>query len=77
MAGEENINELIKKMSPRLNKGDYVFSTVKKLSKINRKDTLCEFKEEEGTTVIMEKSKADELDLNYEFIASWITLTIH
>tara|TARA_R110001583_G_scaffold134342_1_gene286005 strand:+ start:927 stop:1325 length:399 start_codon:yes stop_codon:yes gene_type:complete len=77
MAGETNLSRLIKSMQPILNDGDYVFSTVKDLTKINRNDTICEFEEKEGTTIIIEKGKADELDLNYDFIASWITLKVH
>ena len=77
MAGETNVSELIKGMTPELNAGDYVFSTVKEVSKIDRKSTICEFKEKEGTTIVIEKEKADALNLPYEYIASWITLTIH
>lgn len=77
MAGETNLSRLIKSMQPILNDGDYVFATVKDLTKINRNDTICEFEEKEGTTIIIEKGKADELDLNYDFIASWITLKVH
>lgn len=77
MAGETNLSELIKGMTPKLNSGEYVFSTIKDVGEIDRRDTICEFKEEEGTTIIIEKEKADELKLNYEFVASWITLMIH
>ena len=77
MAGETNLEALIKGMTPKLNNGDYVFCTVKNLAKINRNDTICEFKEEEGTTIVIERNKADFLKLKYEYIASWITLTIH
>lgn len=77
MTGETNLSELIKKMTPKLNLGDYVFATIKDLSKINRTDTVCEFQEIEGTTIVIKKEKADELNLNYEYIASWITLMIH
>jgi hypothetical protein len=64
-------------MKPVLNTGDYVFCTIKDLNAIRCKDIVSVFKEQEGFTVILEKSLADTLQLNYSFIASWITLTVH
>ncbi|WP_159023742.1 ACT domain-containing protein [Formosa sp. L2A11] len=77
MAGETNLSELLKGMMPKLNTGDYVFSSIQDLSLIDRNDTICEFKEQEGTTIVIRKEKADQLNLNYDYIASWITLMIH
>ncbi|MGL1886019.1 MAG: ACT domain-containing protein [Reichenbachiella sp.] len=77
MTGETNLSKLIQEMSPRLNEGEYVFSKVNNLDEINRNDTIGEFQEDEGTTVIIEKYKADNLGLEYNFVASWITLIVH
>lgn len=77
MTGETNLTELIKNMKPHLHEGAYVFVTVKKLDGIDRESTIGEFKEKEGTTLILAKNKADELGLKYEYIAAWITLEIH
>ena len=77
MAGETNLSKLIQGMTPELNPGEYIFASVKTLSEIDRKDTICEFKEKEGTTIVIDRKKADTLNLHYDYVASWITLKIH
>lgn len=77
MSGEKNLSILIKEMKPFINNGDYVFVTVKNTFDINKEDIVGLFKEQEGTTLILEKSIADKLSLEYNFIASWVTLKIH
>jgi hypothetical protein len=77
MSGEMNLRNLIKEMKPVLNAGEYVFISLSNIDAISRSETIFEFKEKEGTTIVLEKSKADELHLSYQFIASWITLKIH
>ncbi|MFD2563241.1 ACT domain-containing protein [Aquimarina rubra] len=77
MAGETNLTTLIQKMTPELQPGEYVFTTVKTTDTISRNDIICEFKEKEGITLILAREKADNLNLKYEHVASWITLKIH
>jgi hypothetical protein len=64
MNGETNLSKLIKEMSPKRNNWEYVFSTVEHLNQIKGMDTICEFKEKEGITIVMEKNKADALGLS-------------
>lgn len=77
MCGEKNLTILLKGLQPVLNTGVYVFVTVSDFEKIGRKDTLFEFKEAEGITVVLEKNKAQALKLAYQFESAWITLKIH
>ncbi len=77
MPGESDLSKLIKGMTPSLNPGEYVFSSVENLEKIDRNDTVFEFKEAEATTVVMEKNKAIDMNLEFNYVASWITLQIH
>lgn len=77
MSGQAHLKKLIAGMKPILNTGEYIFSTLKTVENIQRKDILCEFKEVEGTTLVMERQKADAYNLPYTYIASWITLSIH
>ncbi len=77
MAGETRLKKLIDEMDPRLNPGEYVFSSANTTNGIDRADILCEFKEQEGITLILERNKADAYGLPYEFIAAWITLSVH
>lgn len=77
MAGEKELNQLLKSLKPTHNPGEFVFCTLKDLTAINVNDTVLLFKEAEGYTIILEKEKADSLKLHYSFISSWITLTVH
>ncbi|WP_074407004.1 ACT domain-containing protein [Aquimarina megaterium] len=77
MSGETNLATLIRNMSPVLQTGEFVFSTVKNTDHIPREDSIGEFKELEGVTIIIDRKKAEHLNLSYEYIASWITLKIH
>ena len=77
MTGETDLNKLLKTLKPRYNAGDYVFCVVKDERMLRPDDILLLFREEEGATIILRKSRADELQLAYSFVASWITLTVH
>ena len=77
MTGETNLDTLLKTMKPKLQIGDYVFCTVKDLTALDLNEVILFFREEEANTVIVKKEIADTLQLEYSFIASWITLTVH
>jgi uncharacterized protein len=77
MEGEKNLEKLLKTMKPSLNGGDYVFCVVGDITTINSNDIIMFFREQEGFTVIIKKELADSLALEYSFVASWITLTVH
>jgi len=77
MSGEKELHTLLKSMKPEHNAGEYVFCEIKSLENINLEEIEMMFREKEGITLILKKEIADKLNLNYSFIASWITLTIH
>jgi len=77
MTGESNLETLLKTLKPKLNDGEFVFCTLKDLTPLDIKDTLLIFREEEGSTIIVKKGIADTLKLDYSFVASWITLSVH
>jgi uncharacterized protein len=77
MNGETNLTTLLKTMHPKLNSGDYVFCTIKNANEIDLGNALMLFREEEAITVILSKERADSLQLEYSFVAAWITLTVH
>jgi uncharacterized protein len=77
VAGENNLDILLKTMEPYLNEGDYVFCTVNDLASVNQNELLFYFKEKEAITIAVRKEFADKSKLEYSIILAWITLTVH
>ena len=77
MPGEKNIQALIKNVKPQVHAGQFVFVVVSELGNIPVSEAIALFREEEGFTLILRRKTADKLDLEYSFVASWITLNVH
>ena len=77
MSGEKDLEVLLKSIQPEHNLGDYVFCEVKEFGNLNLDDVQMFFKEKEAITLILKKETADQLNLEYSLIMSWITLTVH
>jgi len=77
MSGEKSIAKLLSGMSPTLNDGDYVFCCVTDMGLVKGEEILGSFREKEGLTVIIERNRAQALGLHFEYVAAWITLTVH
>lgn len=63
-------------MQPVLQAGVYVYVVLPDGSSLPSQ-ALCMFREPEGVTVILEKTQAQALSLEYSFECAWIGLTVH
>ena len=57
---------LIKKIAPKLNKGQFVFISIKNPIEISTTGVICQFQEKEGVTMIMKRELADEKGFSYK-----------
>lgn len=79
MSGETDLTILLGSMTPQLRTQDYVFTTVGEgeLGTLNNVNPLGTFREQEGLTVIIDKSQADALSMKYNGLFKLISLTVH
>jgi len=77
VAGETDLHKLIRDMTPTLNPGEYVFCPVERADVPIDWKPLGWFREQEAATVILPRSRADALGLDYSFVGTWITLNVH
>lgn len=77
MAGETSLALLLRDMQPHLNPGEFVFCCVANTDLLQGTPVLGSFQEQEGLTVILAREQADALGLLYDYVAAWITLTVH
>lgn len=77
MKAETNLQQLLQKMNPVLNKGEYVFCLLKTLANVDLQDVLFFFREGEGSTILVTKAYADKHQFAYDYVAAWITLNVY
>ncbi|RXT44970.1 ACT domain-containing protein [Bradyrhizobium betae] len=78
MAGERNLEALLKDMKPELRPGIFVFCTVPTDESIPATlNPLLTFREQEGMTLVVLREEVEAAGLRYAFSSRLITLTIH
>ena len=77
MAGETSLATLLRSMSPQLNAGEYVFCTLRDGKLPAGLEIVGSFREQEGLTVILERSHAEQAGFSFDYVAAWITLNVH
>jgi uncharacterized protein len=77
MAAISNLQQLLQQMQPVLQPDKYVFVTLQQPGVQLCNAAIGIFKETEGTTLILEQSVAATNGLKYDYVAAWITLTVH
>jgi len=79
MSGEKSLDDLLRNMSPELVAGEFVFCSFESSrygDHANLQPVAC-FVENEGLTLVLPRSKADEHALGYESVFCCITLKVH
>ncbi|WP_131737038.1 ACT domain-containing protein [Actinomadura roseirufa] len=77
MAGETDLGKLLGGMRPRLNPGEYVFTTIEGSATPDGVRPVVTVVEDEGLTLVLRRDEADRAGIGYEFVAGWITLNVH
>lgn len=73
---EKDLKKLLRGMNPKMNLGEYVFTSIPD-GESDEIEAIGLFKEEEGTTLVLKREVADKHHLPYDYIASWITLRVN
>ena len=79
MTGELNLDKLLQDMSPTLLDGEFVFCCFEdsRYGDHSQLEPIAAFAENEGLTLVITKSKADQHGISYEAVFRCITLNVH
>jgi hypothetical protein len=78
MTGTTDLNDLLRSIRPVLHDGEFVFCAVSFEDRQSfDANAVCEFKEDEGVTLIMRRHEAERLKLNFTYICRMITLNVY
>ena len=76
MAGVTDLEQLLRSMEPTALDDEYVFVGVSD-DRARELAYSAMVREDEGTSLVMRRHDADSAGLPYDFVAAWITLTVH
>ncbi|MDC0598405.1 ACT domain-containing protein [Gammaproteobacteria bacterium] len=78
MVGITDLESLLSTMSPELDKREFVFCSLDKLTaEVLQLKPIGTFQEEEGVTLVLERGIADQSQLGYSGVFKKITLKVH
>lgn len=78
MSAERNLQTLLQYISPELQDGIFVFTTLPEGKTIpDTINPLLTFREREGTTLVIRREDADSVGLSWQFASRLITLNVH
>lgn len=79
MAGETNLEKLLESMSPVLIEGEYVFCSFEKAQYGDHAEMLpiAAISEQEGLTLVIPKSIAEQRGVKYDAVFRGISLEVH
>lgn len=76
-APERDLRTLLISMKPALDPREWVFCSVDRSFLTQAHHPILVFHENEGTTVVIERSVAESLGIEYTFVSRRITLRVH
>ncbi len=74
MSGLTDLEQMLATLEPKLRDGEFVFVAEPPGSTLVPEALI---QEDEGRTLVVRREVADEAGLTYDFVGSWITLTVH
>ena len=79
MSGIKDIDSLLKYMQPELSEREYVFCSIQKpaFDLVNKLVPICIFVEDEGLSLVIEKSVAQKENFQIDKVFRKITLQVH
>jgi uncharacterized protein len=76
MSGVSDLDELLARLSPEARAGEYIVATVSD-DELGVLAAEAIIREREGATVVLRRADADAAGIPYDYVAAWITLTVH
>lgn len=76
-SGERDLERLLAAMAPERRPGEFVYVSVGDPHAAAALDAHATVREDEGLCAVVDREAADAHDLPYDFVAAWITLTVH